>query len=394
MSHAPAAPPPGAPPRGAPEPGGPRAEGTPLPPQLRGGVRDAVRDALRRALPTEWRGNDAFTTHLPAEEVAARGPVRVLRFAPAAGAPRRAPLLFVYSLINRYYILDFMPGRSLLEFFTSLGRPCYVIDWGVPGREDRHKTWEDYALRYVRVALDAMEARGDLGRGAPAHVFGYCVGGALALTFAALRPGRVRSLIAMATPVDFHDEGLLSRWTAPSRFDVDQVVEAYGHVPTWLLEGGFRMLSPLSNLTKWRDLWRGREREGFVATWRRMEQWSSDNVPFPAEVYRQYIRDTYQTNALYRGEMVVGGARVDLRGISAPTLAVIATRDNVVPPRSARALADLLPPRGSPSSSSTQGTSACRRAARRRASFGLSSRRGWRAWRPPPPLSCPPPPPR
>ncbi len=315
-----------------------------LPPQLEGGVRAALRDALQRALPTEWRGNDDFTTHLPAEVVARRGPVRVLRFAPAAGAPRRAPLLFVYSLINRYYILDFMPGRSLLEHFTSLGRPCYVLDWGVPGREDRYKTWEDYSLRYLRFAVEEMEGRGDLAPGEAAHVFGYCVGGSLALTFAALRPARVRSLIAMATPVDFHDEGLLSRWTEPSRFDVDQVVEAYGHVPTWLLEGSFRMLSPLSNLTKWRDLWRGRKRDGFVAMWRRMEQWSSDNVPFPAEVYRQYIRDTYQTNALYRGEMVVGGERVDLGAIKAPTLAVIATRDNIVPPRSARALADLLPP--------------------------------------------------
>ena len=315
-----------------------------LPPQLEGGLRAAVRDAVQRALPTEWRGNDAFTTHLPSEVVAERGPVRVLRFAPAEGAARRPPLLFVYSLINRYYILDFMPGRSLLEFFTAQGRPCYVIDWGVPGREDRHKTWEDYAVRYLRFAIEAMEGRGELGGGEAAHLFGYCVGGVLSLTFAALRPARVRSLVAMATPVDFHDEGLLSRWTEPSRFDVDQVVEAYGHVPTWLLEGGFRMLSPLSNITKWRDLWRGRKRDGFVAMWRRMEQWSSDNVPFPAEVYRQYIRDTYQTNALYRGEMRVGGARVDLRSIAAPTLAVVATRDNIVPPRSARALAHLLPP--------------------------------------------------
>lgn len=315
------------------------------------GVAGALKDALTRALPTELRGNDERTTHLPFEVVARKGPVRVLRFAPlyeregslppegALGEGQAlAPLLFVYSLINRFYILDFMPGRSLLEYYTSRGRPCYVIDWGVPGVEDRYKTWEDYSVRYLRFALEAIKARGELAEGEAAHLFGYCVGGTLSLTFAALEPSLVRSLTIMATPVDFHDEGLLRRWTNPERFDVDQVIEAYGHVPTWLLESGFRMLSPLTNLTKWRDLWRGREREGFVEVWRRMEQWASDNVPFPAEVYRQYIRDTYQNNAFCQGEMCVGGRLVKLGDISAPILAVIAARDQIVPIESALAI--------------------------------------------------------
>lgn len=309
------------------------------------GLAGAVKDSVTRVLPTELRGNDAYTTHLPATLVAHKGPVKLLKFAANLedGEPRSAPILFVYSLINRYYILDFMPGRSLLEFYTSQGRDCYVIDWGTPGVEDRYKTWEDYALRYLRFAVEALREDASLSTNEPIHLFGYCVGGTLALTFAALRPSFVRSLTVMATPVDFHDEGLLSRWTAPERFDVDQVVSACGHVPTWLLESGFRMLSPLSNLTKWRDLWRGREREGFIEMWRRMEQWASDNVPFPAEVYRQYIRDTYQTNAFCRGEMMVGGERLDLSQISAPVLAVVALRDQIVPVSSARAIERLLP---------------------------------------------------
>ena len=148
----------------------------------------------------------------------------------------------------------------------------------------------------------------------------------------------------MATPIDFHDEGLLSQWTDPTRFDVDQVVEAYGHVPTWLLEGGFRMLAPLSNITKWRDLWKGRQREDFVAMWRRMEQWASDNVRFPAEVYRQYIRDTYQENAFFNGQMLVDEQVLNLKEITCPVLALVALRDNIVPPKSALALKELLSP--------------------------------------------------
>lgn len=318
----------------------------------------AVKDAVARVFPTEWRGNDDFTTHLTPEVVGSRGPIRLLRFAPITETKEQEPILFVYSLINRYYILDFMPGRSILEFFTEQGRACYVIDWGVPGHADRYKTWGDYAIRYLDFAAKLMDARESaqrvlsdrertwdvVTRRAPTaiNLFGYCMGGTLSLTYAALRPERVKSLTLMATPVDFHDEGLLSQWTAPDRFDVDRVVEAFGHVPTWLLEGGFRMLSPLSNLTKWRDLWRGRHREGFVEMWRRMEQWASDNVPFPAEVYRQYIRDTYQTNAFYLGEMIVDGERVSLESITCPVLSLIALRDHIVPPKSARALNQLI----------------------------------------------------
>lgn len=308
----------------------------------------AMKDGVRRALPTELRGNDAFTTHLNHQVIAEMGPIRLLKFSAvpspiASSQPSLAPILFVYSLINRYYILDFMPGRSILEYYTSQNRDCYVIDWGIPRLEDRYKTWEDYSVRYLRFAIEAMRQNASLPKHEPIHLFGYCVGGTLALTLAALRPTWIRSLTIMATPVDFHDEGLLSRWTAPDRFDVDQVVDAYGHVPTWLLESGFRMLSPLSNLTKWRDLWRGRDREGFIQIWRRMEQWASDNVPFPAEVYRQYIRDTYQSNAFCRGEMMVGGERLDLTHISAPILAVVALRDQIVPVESACAIERFLP---------------------------------------------------
>lgn len=325
------------------------------------GIGAAFRDAIKRVLPAEVRGNDRFTAHLEYEVIGGRGPMRVLRFAKLSGETpplTGEPILFVYSLINRYYILDFMPKRSVIEYFIEQGRPCYVIDWGIPGRADRHKTWADYALRYIDYAAKLLHLREGMGEHfrpadfswdrvarLPAqciNLLGYCVGGVLSLTYAALHPERVKTLTLMATPVDFYDEGLLSQWTRSERFDVDQIVNTFGHVPTWLLEGGFRMMTPMTHFTKWRDLWEGRRREGFIEMWRRMEQWSSDNVPFPAEVYRQYIRDTYQTNAFFKGEMIVEGQIVDLSRVQCPVLSLIATRDHIVPPESALALQTLL----------------------------------------------------
>ena len=297
----------------------------------------AMGDALRRMVPFELRGVDAQTGDLPHGVVASSGPMQVLYFAPAAGVERKkTPIVFAYSLINRWYILDFMPGRSLLEYLTNQGHACYVVDWGVPGTADRHKTWADYALRYLGLAMDTACEREGVEQ---AHLYGYCMGGTLALTYAALRPDRVKTFTAMAVPVDFQDSGLLAKWTRPEFFNADALVDAWGNVPTWLMEGGFRFLAPLTNVTKWRDAWKSRGKDGFIDMWRRLEKWSSDNVPFPGEVYRQYVRDTYQTNALLKGKMRVDGDLVDLGQIKAPTLLVIAERDHIVPVESAEVLA-------------------------------------------------------
>ena len=300
-------------------------------------VARAVSDAVGRLVPYEVRGVDSETGALESVEVAARGPMRVLYFAPRGEARHKTPIVFSYSLINRYYILDFMPGRSLLESLTGRGHACYVIDWGAATSADRHKTWEDYVLGYIGLAMRTACEREGVEQ---AHLYGYCMGGTMALAYAALRPERVKTMVAMATPVDFHDEGLLSRWTRPEFFNVDAVVDAFGNVPTWLMESGFRFLAPINNVSKWRDLWANRENDGFVATWRRLEKWSSDNVPFPGEVYRQYIRDTYQTNAFALGRMHVAGERVDLAHITCPRLTILAERDHIVPKPSAMALVE------------------------------------------------------
>lgn len=305
-------------------------------------VRDfgkAVREAAQRLVPVEIRGNEPKAGHLPYEVVAARGPLRLLYYAPRGERRLRTPILFSYSLINRFYILDFMPGRSLLEYLTGQGHPCYVADWGVPGPAERHKTWGDYTTGLLGFCVRTVRER---ERVDGVHLYGYCMGGTLALAYAALRPEGVKTFTAMATPVDFHHGGILATWTQPRFFNVDALVDAYGNVPTWLMESGFRVMAPLTNYTKWRDLWENREADGFSDTWRQMERWSADNVPFPGEVYRQYIRDCYQANVFREGRMVIDGERVDLGHIQCPVLLVMAEKDHIVPHDMAAPLKDLV----------------------------------------------------
>ncbi|MCK6570778.1 alpha/beta fold hydrolase [Myxococcota bacterium] len=300
---------------------------------------EAVQEAARRMVPIELRGHDAPGGHTPYDVVATRGPVRLLYYAPRGERRFKTPLLIAYSLINRYYILDFMPGRSLIEYLTGQGHACYVIDWGVPTNADRYKTWGDYTLGYLGMAVRTIKAREGVEK---VHLYGYCMGGTMAMSYAALRPEGIASFTAMAVPVDFHEGGVLAHWTQPKFFNVDALVDAHGNVPTWLMESGFRFMAPLNNVTKWRDLWENRESDGFVDTWRQMERWSADNVPFPGEVYRQYIRDCYQKNIFCRSEMVVDGERVDLKNITCPVLVVLAEKDNIVPERMAMAITEVV----------------------------------------------------
>jgi polyhydroxyalkanoate synthase len=120
-------------------------------------------------------------------------------------------------------------------------------------------------------------------------------------------------------------------------FDARAVAEA-GNVAPMQMQSGFLALRPTSQLAKWVGfLDRGHEAQARVA-FDALEQWSGDNIPFPAAAYATYIEELYQKNLLVRGEHHVGGRRVDLASIRCPVLTVAAERDTICPPAAARAL--------------------------------------------------------
>lgn len=267
-----------------------------------------------------------------------RGSMRLLHFEPPVRR-HKTPILFVYSLINRYYILDFLPKRSLIEFMTEQGFDVYAIDWGTPGAVEQDMTWDDVCNGLIDSAVRwtlRVSGADDV------TLYGYCMGGTMALAYAALRPEKLRNFVAQATPVDFHEGGIFRTWTDPQHFDVDAMVDAHGNVPIDLMESGFSMMAPVQRVSKWFEVFRRLGDKDFVTTFLAMEHWASDNVPFPGEVYRQYIRDCYQTNNFVRGKMVVGGRRVDLGDIRCPVLTLIADNDTIAPPPSSEALAGVV----------------------------------------------------
>ncbi len=280
------------------------------------------------------RVGDPPVNPTPYRVVYTRGSMRLLRFEPTVRR-HATPILFVYSLINRYYILDFLPGRSLIEFMRDQGYDVYAIDWGTPGALEEQMNWDEFLGGLMRSAVQwTLKVSGarDL------TMYGYCMGGTMALAYAALYPQGLRNFVAQATPVDFHEGGIFTTWTSPDYFDVDAMIDAHGNVPIDLMEAGFSMMAPIQRLTKWLEVFRRIDDPEFVTTFLAMETWAADNVPFPGEVYRQYIKDCYQENNFIHGRMIVGGRKVDLGEIRCPLLTLIADNDTIAPPPSSTAL--------------------------------------------------------
>lgn len=253
------------------------------------------------------------------------------------GLRYKTPVLLVPSLINRHYVLDLMPGKSFAEYLVAQGHDVHVIDWGTPGDEDRYLSFDDIADKYLGRAL-----RQTAGPNGKAHVLGYCLGGTLAAIHAAAHPERFASFVALAAPVDFDDDGIMSIWTQQPQFDVGAVVDACGNVPWQIMQAAFHMIRPTMGLAKAvgvaDKLWNDEFLDGFFA----LETWGNDNVSFPGEAYREYIEKLYRANALVKGELTLSGEGVALKNLSCPTLAITFEHDNIVPQKSAAALLEHI----------------------------------------------------
>jgi polyhydroxyalkanoate synthase len=251
------------------------------------------------------------------------------------------PLLVVYALVNRPYMVDIQEDRSLIRKLLNLGIDVYLIDWGYPSRGDRWLTLEDYIDGYINNCVDFLSDRHGLDK---INVLGICQGGTFSLCYASLYPEKVQKLITMVTPVDFHvQDGLLNRWSGCSvgaqSVDIDLMVDALGNIPGSFLNAGYLMLKPyLLGVQKYLDVIDLMDNETELLNFLRMEKWIFDSPDQAGEAFRQFMKDFYQGNKLIKGEVKIGNKNVDLRNIRMPVLNIYAEQDHLVPPASSLAL--------------------------------------------------------
>lgn len=273
------------------------------------------------------------------QEVWRDGKVVLYRFVGDKAPTARVPLLIVYALVNRPYMVDLQDDRSLVKGLLALGEDVYVLDWGYPDRSDRYLELGDYINRFIDGAVDHLRAQSGLEA---INVLGICQGGAFSLCYSALNGAKVKNLITMVTPVDFHTpDNMLAHWTR--QMDVDLFVDALGNVPADMMNACYLMLKPFRlNVQKYVGLVDLLDDRKGIEDFLRMEKWIFDSPDLAGEAFRQFIKQFYQANGFVNGGIEIDGEAVHLAEVMMPVLNIYAEQDHLVPPDASRALADLV----------------------------------------------------
>jgi polyhydroxyalkanoate synthase len=239
-------------------------------------------------------------------------------------------VLFCYALVNRPYILDLEPDKSVVRQYLDAGFDVYMIDWGVPSDEDKVFGLDHY-VGFLARAVDFILRRHERPR---LHLLGYCMGGTLSALHGALAPETLASLALLAAPIDFGErESLLTLWAGREVFDVDAFVEQWGNCPAWFLQTCFLMMNPVRNfIDKTLAFWEQMEDPRAMQSHFALEHWLNDNIPVAGATFRQFVKDLYQGNALVRGELALAGRRVELARLTCPLLLLTADHDHLVAP--------------------------------------------------------------
>ena len=269
------------------------------------------------------------------------------------GRRRSVPVLLTYGFVLKPYVLDLVPGNSLVEYLVGEGFDVYMLDLGISDAEDAGLSVEDLVLDYVHGAVQkVLETSG----ADEISLFGQSQGGTLCAMYTSLFPrGPLKNLILLSAPTEFapRNPGLLGLWTLASSssgayFDPAMVSKVFGNLPTDLASHVINLMASLqatasglaarpfghgfgvydTALQAIQDL---AHRDVSMLSWLAVSKWVDDAAPFPGEVFRRWVRDFYQRDKLVKGEMELRGQRVDLSNIECAVLNVSGKRDYVVP---------------------------------------------------------------
>ncbi len=261
--------------------------------------------------------------------------ITLYRFRRDTPARVDVPVLLVYALVNRHYMTDLEPERSIVRRLLEAGLDVYLIDWGYPDIDDRGLTLDDYIDRYLKGFIEQILSDHGIDS---LNLLGVCQGGTFSLCYASMYPEKVRNLVTMVTPVDFHTpDNLLSKWVR--EIDIDLMVDTLGNIPGEFLNWLFVSLKPARHcggkLLEMIDALDDAER---LKTFLRMEKWIHDSPDQAGEAFRGFVKEFFQKNSLVAGDLEIAGRQIRLENVTMPVLNVYATLDHIVPPGASRAL--------------------------------------------------------
>ncbi len=267
--------------------------------------------------------------------------IELIQYAPQTEQVHEVPILCSPPWINKYYVMDLAPERSLVEWMVRHGRTVFMISYRDPGVELSHLTMNDYLEQGVLSALDVVEEI----TGAPKiDVLGLCLGGAMATmavaNLAAKGDKRVNTLTTLNTLIDYSEPGELGIFTDD---------ETLKRMKTRMEDHGGVL--PAKDMSTTFDLLRARDLvfRYVPSRWLMGETspafdvlvWNGDSVRMPATMHTEYLESLYGQNRLARGEYELGGQQLDLKKVKLDMYVVGAINDHIVPWTSSFAVTGL-----------------------------------------------------
>jgi polyhydroxyalkanoate synthase len=251
------------------------------------------------------------------------------------------PIIIVYALINRPYILDLQPERSVVRRLLEAGHDVYMINWNEPSRMDQYLTLDDYVNRYIDNCVDDIRERSGQDK---INILGYCMGGTMSVMYTALHQEKVNALGLMAAGLYFEGSGgILEEWGDDDYYDPEDVREVFGNMPADMLAVGFALMDPVDNfVSKYVRLYDNIENEDFVENFARMERWLDEGIDVAGEAYVQFLEDIYQGNKLYENELELNGKHIDVTSIDVPLLQIMGEYDHLIPADAQKPFNDVV----------------------------------------------------
>jgi polyhydroxyalkanoate synthase len=260
--------------------------------------------------------------------------LQLLQFDPTTETVCEIPLLIFPPWINKFYILDLRPENSMIRWLTGQGFTVFVASWVNPNETLAAKTFEDYMIEGVYDATQQVMTQCGVDR---VNTVGYCIGGTLlsvALAHMAARGDkRINSATFFAAQQDFAEAGDLLLFTNEEWLnEIEQRMDqAGGFLPSQSMADTFNALR--GNDLIWSffvsNYLMGKEPRPFDLLF-----WNADQTRMPKALHLFYLRNFYKDNALAKGELTIGGERLDLSKVKVPIFVQSSKEDHIAPYRS------------------------------------------------------------
>lgn len=256
--------------------------------------------------------------------------MQLIQYAPTTAQVLKTPILIVPPWINKFYVLDLNPEKSLIRWMVDQGLTVFCISWVNPDERQAKKSFEDYMREGIFAATQAIEiATGE----SKVHAIGYCVGGTLlAVTLgyaAAAEDDRFASATLLTTQVDFTHAGDLKVFVDEDQLQaLEETMTKRGYLEGRRMANAFNMLR--ANDLIWpyvvNNYLKGKAPLPFDLLY-----WNSDSTRMPAANHAFYLRKCYLENSLSQGRMEIAGKRLDLQKVKIPIYNLATREDHIAP---------------------------------------------------------------